>query len=125
MNTKDPIFTALQFNEYVNNQDIQDLSNLMTDDHTFIDRKGEADHGKETMIKEWIDFFKVYLEYWNRFLWIESQECRVVVLYGYATWEQNSDPNYTIWTAKIENDLVAEWRISEDTEDNKKRFNLV
>ncbi len=38
MNLKDPKLTALQFNEYINNQDIQGLTNLMTKDHLFIDR---------------------------------------------------------------------------------------
>lgn len=30
MNSKVPKLTALQFNEYINNQDINGLSNLMT-----------------------------------------------------------------------------------------------
>jgi hypothetical protein len=32
----------------------------------------------------------------------------MVVLYGYATWQARSDPDYAIWTARIENDRVAE-----------------
>lgn len=51
MDLKDPKLVALQFNEYINNQDINGLTNLMTEDHTFIDREGEVDEGKESMTK--------------------------------------------------------------------------
>jgi hypothetical protein len=47
-----------------------------------------------------------------------------VVLYGYATWHEGDDPDWAIWTARIEDDLVAEWRIYEDTEENRSRFGL-
>lgn len=33
MNIRDPKLIALQFNEFINNQDIEGLSGLMTDDH--------------------------------------------------------------------------------------------
>jgi predicted SnoaL-like aldol condensation-catalyzing enzyme len=124
MNSVDPKLTALQFNEYINRQDIDGLSSLMTEDHTFIDRKGEVDKGKETMIKGWIDFFKSFPDYKNTFERVESKG-NLVVLYGFATWKKAADPDYAIWTAEIEDDLVAQWRIYEDTEENKRRFNLI
>jgi hypothetical protein len=34
---------ALQFNEFINRQDIEGLFSLMTDDHTFVDREGRVD----------------------------------------------------------------------------------
>lgn len=51
MNSVDPKLTALQSNVYINHQDIDGLSSLMTEGHTFVDRKGEIDKGEETMIK--------------------------------------------------------------------------
>ncbi len=109
----DPKLTALQFNECINRQDICGLSSLMTDDHTFIDRKGEVVAGKEAMTKGWIDFFGSFPEYRNTFLRVESHG-DLVVLYGYATWEKGAAPDHAIWKATIENDLVAEWRIYEE-----------
>jgi predicted SnoaL-like aldol condensation-catalyzing enzyme len=100
------------------------FSGLMTEGHTFIDRKGEIDEGKETMTRGWIDFFKSFPDYKNTFERVASRG-NLVVLYGYATWEKGADPDNAIWTAVIENDLVAEWRIYEDTEENKRRFNFV
>ena len=53
MNSRDPKLIALLFNECINNQNIEGLTSLMTEDHTFIDHKREIDEGKESMIKGW------------------------------------------------------------------------
>jgi predicted SnoaL-like aldol condensation-catalyzing enzyme len=95
----------------------------MTEDHAFVDRKGEVDKGEETMTKGWMDFFSSFPDYRNTFTRVQSQG-DLVVLYGYATWQKGSEPDYAIWTARVENDLVAEWRIHEDTEENKRLFGL-
>jgi ketosteroid isomerase-like protein len=124
MNTKDPKFTALLFNEYINNQDIEGLSSLMTEDHTFIDREDEVYKGKETMTKGWIDFFNSFPEYRNTFTRVESQD-DLVILIGYATWSKGSSPDSAIWTASIEDDRVAQWRIYHDTEENRSRLKIV
>ena len=124
MNLKDPKLTALQFNEYINNQDIKGLSKLMTEDHTFIDRKGEVDKGKESMTKGWINFFNEFPDYKNIFTRVESRD-NLVILIGYAKWSKESLEDHAIWTAKIEDDLVAEWRIYEDTEENRKKMKII
>ena len=67
MNSVDPKLTALQFNEYINRQDVDGLSGLMTEGHTFVDRKGEVDRGKATMTQRWTDFFKSFPDYRNTF----------------------------------------------------------
>jgi len=43
MNKRDPNLTALQFNEYINNQDIKGLTSLMPEDFTFIDIPGRVE----------------------------------------------------------------------------------
>ncbi|MFX1250262.1 MAG: nuclear transport factor 2 family protein [Promethearchaeota archaeon] len=123
MNSKDPKLTALQFNEYINNQDIKGLSNLMTEDHTFIDRKGEVDKGKESMTKGWINFFSEFPDYKNNFHRVESRG-DLVILIGYAYWSEKNPYDPAIWTAKIENDLVAEWRIYHESEETRKKLNI-
>ncbi|MFX0117534.1 MAG: nuclear transport factor 2 family protein [Candidatus Hodarchaeota archaeon] len=123
MNLKDPKLIALQFNECINNQDVKGLSNLMTEDHVFIDRKGEVTKGKELMINGWIDFFNQFPDYENFFPRVESQGNLVIIL-GYAKWSKESENDHAIWTATIKDNLVAEWRIYEDTEENRTRFNI-
>ena len=124
MNSKDPKLTALQFNEYINNQDIKGLSSLMTEDHTFIDREGGVFKGKESMTKGWIDFFNQFPDYKNIFTRVESRD-NLVIIIGYAIWSKESSEDHVIWTAKIEDDLVAEWRIYVDTEENRKKFDII
>jgi ketosteroid isomerase-like protein len=121
MNTKDPKLVALQFNESINKQDIKGLSGLMTDDHTFIDRAGKIDKGKESMTRGWIEFFKHFPDYKNTFTRVESQE-DLVILIGYAYWSESNKYDPAIWTARIENDHVAEWRIYEDTSETRRRL---
>ena len=123
MNTKDPKLIALQFNEFINNQDIEGLSGLMTDDHTFIDRAGAVDKGKESMTKGWKEFFSSFPEYKNIFNRVESHG-DLVTLIGHAYWSEENTYDPAIWTARIEDDLVAEWRIYEDTAENRKKLGI-
>lgn len=123
MNTKDPKLTALQFNEYINRQDIKGLNNLMTEDHTFIDRADAVTKGKDVMIKEWLEFFKAHPEYRNVFVRVDSKD-DLVILFGYAFWSREKPNDPAIWTARIKNDRVSEWRIYEDTAKNRKKFRI-
>ncbi len=121
MNLKDPKLIALQFNEYINNQNINGLSKLMTEDHIFIDRANEQ-YGN--MVNGWKEFFHNFPTYKNYFHRVESRD-DLVILMGYAKWSKDSlKKDYAIWTARIEKDLVSEWRIYEDTEENRKLFDL-
>ncbi|MFW9818540.1 MAG: hypothetical protein ACFFE5_02930 [Candidatus Thorarchaeota archaeon] len=121
MNKKDPKLTALQFNEHITNQNIEGLSRLMTDDHIFIDRANEQ---YEDMVNGWKEFFNNYPTYKNYFHRVESRG-NLVILLGYAKWSKDSlKKDNAIWTARIENDLVSEWRIYEDTEENRKLLDL-
>ena len=54
---KDPKLVVLKFNHYINEQNIDGLSKLMTNDHTFIDSSDEVHEGKEEMIEGWGNFF--------------------------------------------------------------------
>ena len=124
MGSINPKQIALQFNQCIITQNIRQISDLMTEDHRFIDRAGKVVRGKENMIRAWVKFFELFPEYQNTFERVETHN-NDVILYGYATWKEGEAPDHAIWTATIENDLVAEWRIYEDTEDNKKKFNLI
>jgi ketosteroid isomerase-like protein len=118
LNKKDPKLTALQFNQCINDQNIEGLRNLMTEDHTCILGEEEARIGKETMTKAWKDFFNMLPDYRNHFVKIESRE-NLVIIVGFSTCSHKSLEGPALWTAKIENDRVAEWRIYDDTEENR------
>ena len=121
MNLSDPKLTALQFNECINNQDINGISKLMTKDYVFIDRKGDS---YRDMVNGWLEFFQNFPTYKNFFSRVESKE-NLVILIGYALWfKDSSERDYAIWTATIENDLVKEWHIYEDNAENREKLNI-
>ena len=118
---KDPKLTALQFNECIARQDIDGLGRLMSEDHVFIDREGNITRSKESMVKSWSKFFELFPDYINTFERIESRNNFVTML-GFAYWSEENPYDPAIWTATVVNDLVAEWHIYYDTEENRKEF---
>jgi len=118
LNRRDPKLTALMFNECINARDLEGLAALMTEDHAFVDRDDDRHEGKDYMSKGWKSFFGEFPEYRNTFLRIQSVD-DLVVLLGYAEWTTGGERDHVIWTATIRDDLVAEWRVLEDTEANR------
>jgi len=119
----DPKLVVLEFNECISNGDVGGLGQLMSDDHVFIDREGNATRTKEEMLNGWIRFFEMFPGYKNTFERVESKGNHVFVL-GFAYWSGENQHDPAIWTATILNDLVAEWHIYYDTEENRERFRL-
>jgi len=105
------MYVALAFNEKINQRDLDGLSELMTEDHTFIDNSGEVTKGKEEMTKGWKKFFESFPDYQNIFTSVIVNE-GVVVINGYSTCSNEPKLNGpSIWTAKIHGDRVTEWRV--------------
>lgn len=123
MNKKDPKLTVLQFNKAINRQDIEALSALMSDDHTFIDSDDVTHSGKETMVEGWDDFFNAYPDYRNHFSMVESRYNLVLVI-GYSTCSHEPLDGPALWTATVEDDLVTEWRVYLDTCENRETLGL-
>jgi hypothetical protein len=124
MNSKDPKLIALQFNECINNQDLNGLALLMTDDHAFIDREGKVSQPKETMVQGWKQFFEMVPKYRNTFNRVQSKDNRVAIL-GSAYWSEKQPYDPVIWIATIVDDLVQEWRLYADSEANRRQFDLL
>lgn len=123
MNTKDPKLIVLQFNEYINNRDLTGLSGLMTEDHQFIDSSDEVHSGKELMLEGWRRFFEQYPDYRNHFSIVESRG-NLVLIIGHSTCAFEPLDGPALWTARVENDLVAEWRVYLDAEANRRKLAL-
>ena len=83
-NSSHLMYVALAFNEKINQRDLEGLSALMTDDHTFIDNSGEVTAGKEEMTKGWRQFFDSYPDYQNIFTSLSIKD-NVVVIIGHST----------------------------------------
>ena len=101
---------ALKFNEKINQQDLDGLAELMTDDHTFVDSDGVITKGKDVMKRIWREFFKRYPDYRNIFTSITTQN-NIVVMVGYSTCSYKPLNGPNIWTAKIRDGRLFEWRV--------------
>jgi ketosteroid isomerase-like protein len=101
---------ALKFNEKINQQDLEGLVELMTDDHTFIDSDGTIAKGKEVMKEGWNEFFKKYPDYRNTFTCVTIQN-DVVVMVGYSTCSQKQLDGPNMWTARVSGRRISEWRV--------------
>ena len=123
MNKKDPKLIVLQFNECINNQDLDGLTELMTNNIVLIEGDETTHKGIMAMKNAWAQFFKMCPDYKNHFTRIESEENKVVIS-GFSTCSHTALHGPALWTARIENDLVAEWRILNDTEENRKSLEI-
>jgi len=111
--------TTLQFNNYINCQDLEGLSSLMTDDHTFIDSENDVHKGKEVMTEGWRTFFESYPDYTNIFQRVEMRN-GMVVMFGYSTC--SNEPvldGPAIWSAKVRDGKLSEWRVYLDSPENR------
>ncbi|MFX1607336.1 MAG: nuclear transport factor 2 family protein [Promethearchaeota archaeon] len=117
------ISVALRFNEKINTRDLTGLGELMTEDHVFIDIPGEVSKGRSIMVSGWFDFFKNYPDYRNNFTHIEVID-GVVVIVGFSECSYDPLDGPAIWTAKIRDGLVAEWRVYDDKEEVRKELGI-
>jgi ketosteroid isomerase-like protein len=106
----DLIHTAMKFNEKINRRDAEGLAALMTDDHAFIDSEGKTTIGKVVMEKGWREFFKQFPDYRNEFQSVTVQDGMVVMVgRSVCSFKALHGPN--VWTAKVQDGKIAEWRV--------------
>lgn len=114
---------AIRFNVQVNNRNLEALTQLMTKGHRFIDSSGDIVEGQEKMKKAWRDFFELYPNYRNIFSEVQVRG-NLVIMAGHSECSEKVLQGPTIWTAIIRDDLVAEWRVYEDTEEVRQTLGL-
>lgn len=121
MDSFDSMIVALRFNEKINQRDLDGLVDLMTDDHTFIDTLGEITKGKDAMREGWRQFFISYPDYRNVFTGVQVVKEDFVVMLGYSTCSYKPLDAPALWSAKIREGRVSEWRVYKDTLQNRRK----
>lgn len=110
------------FNNAINEGDIDTLSSLMTNDHTFIDSEGTVASGVHNMTEGWKGFFAMFPDYKNNFESI-LQKGNMVVAIGTAcgTYKghrglvpENRIEMPAAWKAIVENEKIKEWQVFAD-----------
>ena len=122
MNKADPKTIVLQFNDYINNQDIDGLSSMMTDDHTLI-AHGDAVPGKELSLGAWGRFFEACPDYINHFERLVSKGEFVAVI-GHSTCSHEVLNGPALWAVKVKGDKVVEWNVMSDTPENRESLGI-
>jgi ketosteroid isomerase-like protein len=103
-----------RFNDGINRADLDALGALMTDDHTFTDSVGAQVRGKSNCLEAWSGFFGQFPDYRNHFTELIPGDDRVVVI-GYSRCSVAVLDGPALWTAEVEDDKVAHWRVYQDT----------
>ncbi|MEO8209803.1 MAG: Type 1 glutamine amidotransferase-like domain-containing protein [bacterium] len=119
----DILKTVLSFVEKVNEQDVEGMAKLMSEDHTFIDSSGLMITGKKEMTEAWKGFFKWFPDYeitvLNTLITNDS-----VAMFGIAngTFDSNDATEKdkfeipAAWRAKVKDKLITEWQVCADNE---------
>ena len=112
MKSVDPKIVAMHFHECINNADIEGLSELMTDDHIFIDIANTRIEGKSDVIsKAWIPFFRLFSNYRNVIENISVKD-RTVIMRGYSLCSDERLNNlHVVWVAEVVDNKVKLWHI--------------
>ena len=102
---------ALRFNDRINARDLDGLSALMTDDHTFVDPADERVEGKQACVDAWRGFFAAFPDYRNVFTGT-STDGDAVEITGYSECSVPELAGPARWTALVRDGKVARWRVS-------------
>ena len=115
--------TVSRFNDFINARDIEGLSAMMTEDHTFIDAARRQVVGKLECIRAWQGFFAAFPDYRNDFENISTNE-ELVIIVGRSSCTDSRLDGPALWSAKVRGDHISEWRVFEDTPPNRKTLGL-
>lgn len=120
MDEFDVMMVVLRFNERINARDLEGLVGMMTEDHFFIDSEGERD---DDMEEGWRGFFGSFPDYRNVFTRVQV-EGDFVAIAGYSTCSHGPLDGPALWSARVRDGLVSEWRVYKDTPENRRKIGL-
>ncbi len=115
------IKAALEFVHAINSHDVKRIAHLMTEDHVFIDSRGNKMNGSKQMSSGWVAYFKMCPDYK-----IDIEETiekgNLVALFGRTSGtyilENIPDGIYwectAAWKAVVENGKTKLWQVYAD-----------
>jgi uncharacterized protein (TIGR02246 family) len=115
---------ARAFVNAINQQSVEGIADLMTEDHVFIDSLGTRVDGKQRMKAGWEGYFRMVPDY-SIAINETLVDGAVVVMLGTAQGTYSTDgvlrpenkwSTPATWRGLIRGSLVAEWRIYADNE---------
>lgn len=120
--TSNEINVVEAFIAAINRRSPPEISDLMTEDHTFIDSAGRVESGRENMTAGWDEYFRMFPDYT---ILVESilGDSALVAVFGSASGTYNGMrglvPENRIempaaWRAVVDNGKVKRWQVYAD-----------
>ena len=110
------------FIDAINQGNVTQLSDMMTEDHTLIDTNGKISSGRENMIRGWEAYFRSFPDYNVK---VESilQDGKIIAVFGscFGTYNgkrglvpENRIEMPAAWKAIVKNDKIKLWQVYAD-----------
>ena len=114
--------TIATFHPRTGTADVEGLSGLMSEDHTFVDSGGGVSSGIDSMAKGWSEYFRMFPDYR---ITVDDiiQDGSLVAVFGsaFGTYNGNRGPVLenriempAAWRAIVENGKVKVWQVYAD-----------
>jgi len=91
----------------------------MTHDHAFIDSDNNVRSGKNDVLNAWRGFFEAFPDYRNLWASVTSGDGVLIAIGRSVCASEPQLDGPAIWTAKTRGERVSEWRVYEDTLENR------
>jgi limonene-1,2-epoxide hydrolase len=122
--------TVIRFVKSINDHDVNEIVNLLSEDHIFIDATGHKSVGKKGMKEGWKGYYELFPDYKIEISDITESES-VIGLFGYvnATYKNlinELNSNFwripASWKTIVENNKIKHWQVYCDYSD---LFNII
>ena len=110
---------VISFVKAINDHDVDEISNLMSEDHIFIDGLGNKSVGKKGMKEGWTAYYELFPDYQIEITDI-IENVSAIGLFGYASatyknLANKSNSNFwrtpASWKAIVENKKIKHWQV--------------
>ncbi|MEW6194262.1 MAG: nuclear transport factor 2 family protein [Bacteroidota bacterium] len=111
--------TVLKFIEAINNADTGKISELMSDDHIFIDSGDSRYEGKDFMVEGWKGYFNLFPDYKIEVVDLTASDSAIGI-FGYANGtykglKDETNSNYfripASWKTVVSNGKIKHWQV--------------
>jgi ketosteroid isomerase-like protein len=119
----EPALVVRRFNEFINQRDLDGLTGLMSEGHTFVDSTGAAVNGRPACADAWQGFFAAFPDYRNVFTEV-TVTADIVVVVGHSVCSEPALAGPALWTATVHDGLISRWQVLDDTTENRRRFGV-
>jgi len=120
---RDVLNTVISYVEKINEHDIEGLTEIMSDDHVFVDSLGMVVKGKKEMVNAWKMFLNWFPDYRinirNTVLTDDTVGIFGTATGTFDTEDAGNHDKFKIpaaWRAKVKDKLVTEWQAIADNE---------